>query len=235
MYYFLTVQRIKNILFELVPFMKEIKNTMNNFLQVNLTNFNESLHQLSAQLEEHKNQTAAELAQLQTSIHSTQSSLDKLANDFYEHQSEIKDQLQTNTQYLQNNLTQQLKDINNDIQQLPLCVYGENETFVEDNETNITESYTCGGTGWRRVVYLNMTDPTSNCPSGWQLTGYSKRTCGRANSTGRSCDSAIFPVSGGEYSKICGQIAAYQFGTTNGFYAYNTGHVTTIDGYHFRI
>ena len=46
--------------------MKEIKNTMNNFLHVNLTNFNESLHQLSVQLEEHKNQTAAELAQLQT-------------------------------------------------------------------------------------------------------------------------------------------------------------------------
>ena len=85
--------------------MKEIKNTMNNFLQVNLTNFNESLHQLSAQLEEHKNQTAAELAQLQTSINSTQSSLDikleNLATDFYEHQSETEDQLQINTQYLQ--------------------------------------------------------------------------------------------------------------------------------------
>ena len=39
--------------------------------------------------------------------------------------------------------------------------------------------YTCGGTeGWRRVVYRNMTDPNTNCPSGWQLTGHSKRTCG---------------------------------------------------------
>ncbi|CAI8041831.1 hypothetical protein GBAR_LOCUS23217, partial [Geodia barretti] len=33
--------------------------------------------------------------------------------------------------------------------------------------------YTCGGTwGWRRAVYLDMTDPNTNCPSGWQLTGY---------------------------------------------------------------
>ena len=60
-----TVKWIKSILFELVPFMKQIKNTMNNnFLEANLTNFNESLHQLTAHLEEHKNQTAAELAQL---------------------------------------------------------------------------------------------------------------------------------------------------------------------------
>ena len=28
-------------------------------------------------------------------------------------------------------------------------------------------AHTCGGTGgWRRVVYLDMTDPNTNCPSG---------------------------------------------------------------------
>ena len=27
---------------------------------------------------------------------------------------------------------------------------------------------------------MDMTDPNTNCPSGWQLTGYSKKTCGRA-------------------------------------------------------
>ena len=64
----------------------------------------------------------------------------------------------------------------------------------------ITEK-TCGGTGgWRRAVYLDMTDPNTNCPSGWQLTGYSKRTCGRASTGRRSCDSVSFPVSGGPYS-----------------------------------
>ena len=40
--------------------------------------------------------------------------------------------------------------------------------------------YECGGTGgWRRVVYLDMTNPNTNCPSGWQLTSHSKRTCGK--------------------------------------------------------
>ena len=73
--------------------------------------------------------------------------------------------------------------------------------------------HTCGGTGgWRRVVYLDMTDPSTTCPSGWQLTGYSKRTCGRASDGLRTCDSVTFPVSGGEYSRVCGRIKAYQWG-----------------------
>ena len=173
-YYSYTVRRIKNILFELVPFMKEIKNTM-NFLEANLTNFNESIHQLTTQLEEHKNQTAIELAQLQT--------------------------------FLVDNLTHQLNGING-------CI--DHERLPE---------YTCEGTGgWQRVVYLNMTDPTSTCPSGWNITGYSKRTCGRASSGSNTCDSVTFPVNK-SYAKLCGRIKAYQWGIPDAF-----GYVTNIDG-----
>ena len=79
--------------------------------------------------------------------------------------------------------------------------------------------YTCGGTGgWRRAVYLDMTDPNTNCPSDWNETGYSKRTCGRATDAYNACDSVYFPVSGGEYSQVCGKIRAYQWGYTLGFY-----------------
>ena len=90
---------------------------------------------------------------------------------------------------------------------------------------------TCGGTGgWTRVVYLNVADPNTNCPSGWQLTGHSKRTCGRV-STGRlTCDSVVFPVSGGAYTSVCGTIRAYQYGQTDAFEAYDDRQVTTIDG-----
>ena len=80
----------------------------------------------------------------------------------------------------------------------------------------------CGDTwGWRRAVYLDMTDPNTNCPSGWNMTGYSKRTCGRASSSGRSCDSVFFPVSGGPYSQVCGRIRAYQYGAPEAFSPYN--------------
>ena len=104
-----------------------------------------------------------------------------------------------------------------------------NQTLTEEIINN-SGGLKCGGTwGWRRAVYLDMTDPNTNCFSGWQLTGYSKRTCGRASSSRRSCDSVFFPVSGGPYSQVCGRIRAYQYGTPNGFYGYNYGGQNTID------
>ena len=92
-------------------------------------------------------------------------------------------------------------------------------------------SHECGGTeGWRRVVYLNMTDPNTNCPCGWQLTSHSKRTCGRVNTNSLSCDSVFFPVSGGDYTSVCGSIRAYQYSTTDAFETYHDGRVSTING-----
>ena len=54
--------------------MKDIKIAM-YYQEANLTSFNNSLLQLSARLKEYKNQTAAELADLQTSVDSSYSSL----------------------------------------------------------------------------------------------------------------------------------------------------------------
>ena len=74
-----------------------------------------------------------------------------------------------------------------------------------------------------------MTDSNTNCPSGWNMTEYSKGTCGRANSSRHSCDSVFFPVSGGPYSQVCGRIRAYQRGQPDAFYGYNHEGQTTID------
>ena len=100
------------------------------------------------------------------------------------------------------------------------------------NTINSLGVHTCGGTGgWRRAVYLDMTDPNTDCPSGWRETGYSKRTCGRASNGFRTCGSVAFSVSGGEYSQVCGRIKAYQWGSHWGFYGYRAGHNTTDDVY----
>jgi len=108
-------------------------------------------------------------------------------------------------QYLQNNLTHQLDAILSHV-------------------SRVQGPYICGGTtGWRRVVYLDMTDPSTTCPSGWQLTGLSKRTCGKVSTRGYACDSVTFPVSGGEYSRVCGRIKTYQYDWTDGFEAYHDG------------
>ena len=104
-------------------------------------------------------------------------------------------------------------------------------------EPNVTQPpnndslHTCGGTGdWRRVVYLDMTDLNTTCPSGWELTSHSKRTCGKVGTSSLTCDSIIFPVSGGDYTRVCGRIKGYQYRGTDAFEAYDDDRVTTIDG-----
>ena len=57
----------------------------------------------------------------------------------------------------------------------------------------------CGGGQWRKVVFLNMTNTSHDCPSGLQLTSYSKRTCGQANSSWYSCSSTTFNVGDSQY------------------------------------
>ena len=75
-----------------------------------------------------------------------------------------------------------------------------------------------------------MTDSHTACPSGWMMTGYSKRTCGKISYRERTCDSATFPVNGGEYCRVCVRIRAYQWGATVAFCSFAYGEVTTIDG-----
>ena len=104
---------------------------------------------------------------------------------------------------------------------------------INQNLLHHTLLYTCGGTvGWRRAVYLDMKNPYTHCPSGWNLTDYSKRTCGRSGTGQRTCDSVFFPVSGGPYSQVCGRIRAYQCGLCVGFFGFFRGR-NTIDSNYF--
>ena len=42
---------------------------------------------------------------------------------------------------------------------------------LNENICKNDDCYTCGDTGgWRHAVYLNMTDPNTNCLSGWNMT-----------------------------------------------------------------
>ena len=200
------------------------------------------LANLSMSLQEYKQQTAAEMTSLKTSLNSTQASIDNLTTCLQEH----KQQTLTELSHLQTSLTsthskldtltnttasdhQQIKDSMPDVECMDTQQTVQLHRNLQDNLTHQLETikdylycpseYTCGGTGgWRRVVYLNMTDHHTTCPSGWQLTGYSKRTCGRISTGGNICDSAILPVCGGQYNRICGRITAYQWGQPDAFY-----------------
>ena len=94
----------------------------------------------------------------------------------------------------------------------------------------------CGsGGGWTRVAYLDMSDATQNCPTGFrQYTIGGKRSCGRpATSTG-TCTPAKFFTNGISYSQICGKVEGYAKATPdalfNGNPQRNNIDSTYVDG-----
>ncbi len=95
---------------------------------------------------------------------------------------------------------------------------------VHENIANQLQSSDCGGLGWRRVGYLDMTEDRSNCPDG--LTKFhssGKRLCGRRRSPSPaqlSCASAVFNTGKAKYSRVCGRIVGYAFGTPYAFLGY---------------
>ena len=76
--------------------------------------------------------------------------------------------------------------------------------------------YPCGGLGWRRVVYLNMSDSTQQCPSVWQEITTPYRVCGR-RSTSPSCEGLTYSTGSEQYDQVCGRIIGYQIGTPDAY------------------
>ena len=80
---------------------------------------------------------------------------------------------------------------------------------------NTSSTHPCGSGQWTRVAYLNMSDPSQQCPSSWRLfSANGVRACGRFISSG--CYSQFYTVQQ-SYRKVCGQIIGYQVGSTDVF------------------
>ena len=108
----------------------------------------------------------------------------------------------------------------------------ENTTKEIENELNsfaaklqVTELTLCNisSFNWRRVAYINMTDPEAECPSGLNEVSNSdtgQRACGRSvdgdGGTDKGCSSVTFPVNT-TYSQVCGIARGYQYGTMDAF------------------
>ena len=89
----------------------------------------------------------------------------------------------------------------------------------------------CGDGLWHRIVHLNMSDPSQQCPSAWKEATFDEiRVCARPNSTIGSCPSVLYPV-GDQYSKVCGRVIGYQSGSPDAFVNAGTHHKrnSTID------
>uniref|UniRef100_A0A1X7SHL3 Uncharacterized protein n=1 Tax=Amphimedon queenslandica TaxID=400682 RepID=A0A1X7SHL3_AMPQE len=92
----------------------------------------------------------------------------------------------------------------------------------------------CGtGGGWTRLAYLDMTDSTVNCPSGFRLyQSGGVRACGRATSSVGSCTSVQFPSNGISYSQICGRVTGYQYASPDVIYHPTYSYRNDINSYY---
>ena len=71
--------------------------------------------------------------------------------------------------------------------------------------------------GWTRIAHLNMTQPSATCPVGLRTVNYSNidhHLCGKEGDRG-GCSSVHYtaPVI---YTKVCGKVRGYQFGSPDG-------------------
>ncbi len=90
--------------------------------------------------------------------------------------------------------------------------------------------FPCSGPAWTRVVFLNMSDPTHQCPGAWQEYNYPKRTCGRADlTTNGYCTSFFVETNGVQYSRVCGRLVGYPNGTPDAF-AHNINNPNHTEG-----
>ena len=69
-----------------------------------------------------------------------------------------------------------------------------------------------GEGGWTRVAYLDMSDPSQQCPSDFRLYDENGvRACGRQTSSIGSCSSVTYSTNGISYSQVCGRVVGYQY------------------------
>ena len=118
---------------------------------------------------------------------------------------------------------------------ISITIQQEIDTFI--SQYHLVESFcNISSFNWRRVVYINMTDPEAECPSGLNEVSNSntgQRACGRSVDAG--CSSVTFPVNT-TYSQVCGIARGYQYGAMEAFQEYEevvageTVDQTYVDG-----
>ena len=93
------------------------------------------------------------------------------------------------------------------------------EEFYTTFEESIRPMFCGGSFGWRRVAFLNTSDPTEQCPTPWREINAtnSLRLCGQRESNGPNCSSVMFSTSGAQYNSVCGRIIGYSFDSPDAF------------------
>ena len=120
----------------------------------------------------------------------------------------------------------QLDNTNNDI----ISLLHSFSTSLQSQLTNMLTQAACGPGLWWRVAYLNMTDPSQQCPPAWREYNTSGiRACGRPETETGSCP-ATFYSTGHQYGRVCGRVIGYQFASPDVFKKRNSNNDIDLDG-----
>ena len=126
--------------------------------------------------------------------------------------------IEENFTTLESQLEHRLQEVNLDLQ-----------NQINHNTLRIS----CGAGDWQRVAYLNMSDPSHQCPPAWSVySANGVRACGRPrNGYSYSCSSVNYHISSISYSKVCGRVIGYQVGSTDVFgNQQNSINIGYVDG-----
>ena len=77
----------------------------------------------------------------------------------------------------------------------------------------------CGAGLWWQMAYLNMTDPSQQCPFAWrEYNSSGVRACGRQPSSTGSCSGIVLNYFASQpYSRVCGRVIGYQVRSPDAF------------------
>ena len=115
--------------------------------------------------------------------------------------------IQNSSQSLSSLQPKSCQDVKNNQPNSPSGYYHINNAIVYCEMGEL-----CGSEGgWSQLAYLDMSDSTVDCPTGFRLYEVDGiRACGRP-SGGASCASVKFPSNGISYSEVCGRVVGYQY------------------------
>ena len=85
--------------------------------------------------------------------------------------------------------------------------------------------------GWRKILDIDMSNPSDSCPEGLTLYTNPFRLCGRTQSNNYDfCNHSIIAVNSQFYTKVCGRIKGYQENTEYSFWGRTNIEQSYLDG-----
>ena len=123
------------------------------------------------------------------------------------------------------NTTKEIDDIILNLDQL-----GDTTKGINDIISTLQLHFYCGAGQWNRIAYLNVSDPSQQCPSDWrEVTTNGVRACGRLAASTASCPGTFYSASS-MYQRVCGRVIGYQENSPDGFNTPRTINDAYIDG-----